>query len=183
MLQLFSIKSLYSPITYNRCTNLQICIYSKDVLIVCLVDDLVSICCIRSVRNWKNNSKSLPEYDGRKSMFTAGSLPFTSKDFVIKLDEKNEGGSAASGSVGCVFVNILLFYWCLLLICTNMLWVADYLFYHRKKREREFKVTIRLAAKTDLHNLNQFLRRLQLECPQETIQALDVVLRATASEQ
>lgn len=93
---------------------------------------------------------SLPAYDGRKSLFTAGSLPFTSKDFIIKLEEKNEGGSA-SGSVG-------------------------------KKREREFKVTIRFAAKTDLHNLNQFLRRLQLDCPQETIQALDVVLRATASE-
>lgn len=60
--------------------------------------------------------KTLPVYDGRKSLFTAAPLPFSSKDFVIKLDEKNDGGSA-SGSAGCVFVNILLFYGCLLLIC------------------------------------------------------------------
>jgi len=53
---------------------------------------------------------------------------------------------------------------------------------HRKKREREFRVTIRFASKTDLHHLTQFLARRQLDCPQETIQALDVVLRATPSE-
>ena len=52
----------------------------------------------------------------------------------------------------------------------------------RKKREREFRVTIRFASRTDLHHLGQFLRRRQLDCPYETIQALDVVLRATPSE-
>ncbi|TKY67133.1 argonaute 5 [Spatholobus suberectus] len=92
----------------------------------------------------------MPAYDGRKSLFTAGPLPFESKDFVVKLEDDDERGSS-SGSA-------------------------------RRRREREFRVTIRYASKTDPHHLNQFLRRLQLDCPQETIQALDVVLRATPSE-
>lgn len=61
-------------------------------------------------------------------------------------------------------------------------WIADFMHRYRKKREREFKVTIKFASKTDLYNLTQFLRRMQLDCPYETIQALDVALRATPSE-
>ncbi|CAN4100830.1 unnamed protein product [Withania somnifera] len=80
-------------------------------------------------------------YDGRKSVYTAGALPFSSKEFVIKFDE--DGGGA--------------------------------------RREREFKVTIKFAAKIDLHHLKQFLQSRQSDAPQETIQALDVVLRATPS--
>ncbi|XP_047179597.1 protein argonaute MEL1 isoform X2 [Vigna umbellata] len=85
----------------------------------------------------------MPAYDGRKSLFTAGPLPFEIKEFKVKLGDNDEP---------------------------------------RKKREREFRVTIRFASKTDLHHLIQFLSRRQLDCPQETIQALDVVLRATPSE-
>ncbi|WOL14109.1 protein argonaute PNH1-like isoform X2 [Canna indica] len=33
----------------------------------------------------------LPAYDGRKSLYTAGSLPFTSKEFIIKLVEDDDG--------------------------------------------------------------------------------------------
>ncbi|CAI8605934.1 unnamed protein product [Vicia faba] len=51
-----------------------------------------------------------------------------------------------------------------------------------KKREREFKVTIQFSSKTDLYHLTQFLRRMQPDCPYETIQALDIALRATPSE-
>ncbi|KAI5388901.1 protein argonaute 5 [Lathyrus oleraceus] len=91
----------------------------------------------------------IPAYDGRKSLFTAGPLPFTSKVFVVVLTDDNRGSSSDSD---------------------------------RKKREREFKVTIKFASKTDLYNLTQFLRRMQLDCPYETIQALDVALRATPSE-
>nr|WGH50461.1 argonaute 5 [Nicotiana benthamiana] len=80
-------------------------------------------------------------YDGGKSIYTAGPLPFSSKDFVIKLDG-NSGGA---------------------------------------KREREFKVSIKFAAKADLHHLKQFLHCRQSDAPQETIQALDVVLRASPS--
>ncbi|CAI8616294.1 unnamed protein product [Vicia faba] len=69
----------------------------------------------------------IPAYDGRKSLFTAGALPFNSKVFVVNLTDENRGSSSE----------------------------AD-----RKKREREFK----------------------LDCPYETIQALDIALRATPSE-
>ncbi|XP_050140120.1 protein argonaute 5-like [Malus sylvestris] len=49
-------------------------------------------------------------------------------------------------------------------------------------RDREFKVTIKLASKSDLYQLQQSLRTLQHESPQDTIQVLDVVLRATPDE-
>lgn len=32
--------------------------------------------------------KCSPAYDGRKSLYTAGSFPFSSKDFVVKLVDK-----------------------------------------------------------------------------------------------
>ncbi|XP_057456038.1 protein argonaute 5 isoform X3 [Lotus japonicus] len=93
----------------------------------------------------------LPVFDGRKNLFTAGPLPFSSKEFVVKLEDDRPKASSSSGS-------------------------------KKEKRERQFKVTIRFAAKVDLHHLFQFLGRQQLDCPQNTIQALDVALRATASE-
>ncbi|KAI9076228.1 hypothetical protein K1719_041801 [Acacia pycnantha] len=95
-------------------------------------------------------NKRIPAFDGRKSLFTAGPLPFVSKEFVVKLVAKDEQGSSSSST--------------------------------RNKRDREFKVTIRYASKADLHHLQQFLRNQQLDNPQETIQALDVVLRASPSE-
>lgn len=33
----------------------------------------------------------LPAYDGRKSLYTAGRLPFNAKEFVVKLVEEDEG--------------------------------------------------------------------------------------------
>ncbi|RRT81818.1 hypothetical protein BHE74_00016293 [Ensete ventricosum] len=33
----------------------------------------------------------LPAYDGRKSLYTAGSLPFNSKEFIIRLVEDDDG--------------------------------------------------------------------------------------------
>eukprot|EP00252_Welwitschia_mirabilis_P009748 TRINITY_DN2259_c0_g1_i3.p1 TRINITY_DN2259_c0_g1~~TRINITY_DN2259_c0_g1_i3.p1 ORF type:complete len:667 (+),score=92.70 TRINITY_DN2259_c0_g1_i3:137-2137(+) len=35
--------------------------------------------------------KRLPVYDGRKSLYTAGPMPFASKDFTITLTEENDG--------------------------------------------------------------------------------------------
>jgi eukaryotic translation initiation factor 2C len=32
----------------------------------------------------------LPAYDGRKSIYTAGPLPFESKDFVVKLSDREK---------------------------------------------------------------------------------------------
>ena len=50
------------------------------------------------------------------------------------------------------------------------------------RKERSFKVAIKLASKPDLHYLQEFLFRRHFECPQETIQVMDVVLRAKPSE-
>ncbi|OMO58271.1 Argonaute/Dicer protein, PAZ [Corchorus capsularis] len=90
----------------------------------------------------------MPAYDGRKSLYTAGALPFESKEFLVKLIDKDRGDSS-SGSA---------------------------------RKERQFKVAIKLASKPDLHYLREFLSRRHFEAPQETIQVLDVVLRAKPSE-
>ncbi|CAL8176551.1 unnamed protein product [Prunus armeniaca] len=76
-------------------------------------------------------------YDGMKGIFTAGPLPFVSKEFVVKLGER-DGRDGSSGS---------------------------------KRKDREFKVVVKLADKPDLHRL-----------PQEAIQVLNVVLRAAPSD-
>lgn len=44
-----------------------------------------------------------------------------------------------------------------------------------------FKVTIKFASKPDLEHLDLFLRGRKTDIPQETIQALDVVLREKPS--
>ncbi|CAI8586788.1 unnamed protein product [Vicia faba] len=84
--------------------------------------------------------KRLPAYDGRKSLYTAGPLPFISKDFRITLVDE------ADGSGG-------------------------------KRRDREFKVIIKLASRVDLHHLGLFLEGRQTDAPQEALQVLDIVLR------
>ncbi|KAF3455136.1 hypothetical protein FNV43_RR05584 [Rhamnella rubrinervis] len=86
-----------------------------------------------------------PAYDGRKSLYTSKELPFSYKQFVVKL-------------------------------------VDDHAPPNSNRREREFTVTLKFASKPDLHHLQQFLRSRQQDAPQETIQLLDVVLRAKPSE-
>jgi eukaryotic translation initiation factor 2C len=39
----------------------------------------------------------LPVYDGRKSLYTAGALPFTSKEFQVMLSDEDDGSGSASG--------------------------------------------------------------------------------------
>lgn len=39
----------------------------------------------------------LPVYDGRKSLYTAGALPFTSKEFQVTLTDEDDGSGSASG--------------------------------------------------------------------------------------
>lgn len=41
-------------------------------------------------------NKRIPAYDGRKSLFTAGPLPFESKEFVVKLLDSEERGSSSA---------------------------------------------------------------------------------------
>ncbi|KAM1807019.1 hypothetical protein ACFX11_030081 [Malus domestica] len=50
------------------------------------------------------------------------------------------------------------------------------------RRGREFKVTLKLASKHDLYQLQQSLRTGQQESHQDAVQVLDVVLRATPDE-
>ncbi|KAL6636748.1 hypothetical protein ACP70R_024320 [Stipagrostis hirtigluma subsp. patula] len=85
----------------------------------------------------------LPAYDGRKSLYTAGSLPFESEEFVVTLVDPEKKD--------------------------------------KERAEREYKITIRIAGRTDLYHLQQFLRGRQRDMPQETIQVLDVVLRESPS--
>lgn len=40
----------------------------------------------------------LPAYDGRKSLYTAGPLPFESKEFVVKLVEENNGAVSSAST-------------------------------------------------------------------------------------
>ncbi|XP_065881060.1 protein argonaute 1 [Euphorbia lathyris] len=84
--------------------------------------------------------KRLPAYDGRKSLYTAGPLPFLTKEFKITLIDEDDGSGG-------------------------------------QRREREFRVVIKLAARADLHHLGLFLQGKQADAPQEALQVLDIVLR------
>ncbi|KAL7138768.1 hypothetical protein ABFS83_09G005000 [Erythranthe nasuta] len=84
--------------------------------------------------------KRLPAYDGRKSLYTAGPLPFVAKEFKITLTDEEDGPGTA-------------------------------------RREREFRVVIKFAARADLHHLGMFLQGRQADAPQEALQVLDIVLR------
>ncbi|KAJ8629344.1 hypothetical protein MRB53_022667 [Persea americana] len=84
--------------------------------------------------------KRLPAYDGRKSLYTAGPLPFTLREFAITLIDEDDGQGGA-------------------------------------RRERPFRVVIKLAARADLHHLGLFLDGRQADAPQEALQVLDIVLR------
>ncbi|KAH9700184.1 protein argonaute 5 [Citrus sinensis] len=89
--------------------------------------------------------RDIHHYD---SIYTAGPLPFESKEFIIKLPDSDPRPSSST----------------------------------RPRRERQFRVVIRLASKPDLYTLQQFLLRRHFEAPYEVIQVLDVVLRAAPSE-
>lgn len=82
----------------------------------------------------------LPAYDGRKSLYTAGPLPFSSKEFNVTLVDEDDGTGG-------------------------------------QRRERQFRVVIKFAARADLHHLGQFLQGKQSDAPQEALQVLDIVLR------
>uniref|UniRef100_A0A6N2KG10 PAZ domain-containing protein n=1 Tax=Salix viminalis TaxID=40686 RepID=A0A6N2KG10_SALVM len=102
------------------------------------------------VRSYREShlGNRMPAYDGRKSLYTAGALPFEAKEFVVKLVEKNDPASSSSSV----------------------------------KKERQFNVAIKYASKVDTHHLKEFLSGRQKDVPQETIQILDIVLRASPSE-
>ncbi|KAJ4832122.1 argonaute 5 [Turnera subulata] len=93
-------------------------------------------------------------YDGRKSLYTAGPLPFESKDdFVVKLSRKD-----------------------------NNIPAADHSSDSTSTRGREFKVAVKYAAMVDTYNLRQFLSGQHRDVPHDVIQIFDVVLRAIPSK-
>ncbi|EPS72591.1 hypothetical protein M569_02166, partial [Genlisea aurea] len=98
---------------------------------------------IRQLVDLYKNSRlgnRLPAYDGRKSLYTAGPLPFVSSEFKVTLLDEDEGQGGA-------------------------------------RRERDFKVVIKFAARADLYHLAMFLQGRQADAPQEALQVLDIVLR------
>lgn len=52
--------------------------------------------------------KRLPAYDGRKSLYTAGPLPFVTKEFKITLLDEDDGSGSAR-FLCLIFVSIFLF--------------------------------------------------------------------------
>ncbi|KAG0492052.1 hypothetical protein HPP92_005140 [Vanilla planifolia] len=82
----------------------------------------------------------LPVYDGRKSLYTAGPLPFTSKEFQVTLDDEDDG-------------------------------------IRTERKQRNFRIVIKFAARADLHHLAMFLAGKQADAPQDALQILDIVLR------
>lgn len=48
--------------------------------------------------------KRLPAYDGRKSLYTAGPLPFVSKDFKITLLDEDDG---SGGARCCILISMI----------------------------------------------------------------------------
>lgn len=55
----------------------------------------------------------LPAYDGRKSLYTAGPLPFSSKEFKITLVDEEDGPGGARYFFLAVFsTHILIFFLC-----------------------------------------------------------------------
>jgi eukaryotic translation initiation factor 2C len=53
--------------------------------------------------------KRLPAYDGRKSLYTAGPLPFISKDLITLVDE--DDGSGGQRCASCYLVLFVFFYY------------------------------------------------------------------------
>ncbi|KAI4317903.1 hypothetical protein L6164_025732 [Bauhinia variegata] len=87
----------------------------------------------------------LPAYDGRKSLYTAGELPFARREFKVKLIDDEDGVNGP-------------------------------------KREREYRVVIKFAARANLYHLGQFLAGKRADAPQEALQILDIVLRELSNK-
>lgn len=127
--------------------------------------------------------RRLPAYDGRKSLYTAGPLPFVTKDFKITLIDEDDG----TGQPRYIILSFSLFYRCScyskqISFLTGLCLVALYIHILMRtfvlcRREREFKVVIKMAARADLHHLGLFLQGRQADAPQEALQVLDIVLR------
>lgn len=84
-------------------------IYTSYIVLKCLlqvtitpeVPKSINRCIIRQlVKLYKDSNlgSKTPAYDGMKSLFTAGPLPFAAKEFTVELDEKD--GRSSSNRYG-----------------------------------------------------------------------------------
>ncbi|KAL0388535.1 UNVERIFIED_CONTAM: protein argonaute 10 [Sesamum radiatum] len=105
----------------------------------------------------------LPAYDGRKSLYTAGELPFAWKEFTLSLLMKRTMSMVPS-NFPPLTLPIMPFRIC---FC----WLLAFM------REREYKVVIKFVARANLYHLGQFLAGKRADGPKEALQILDIVLR------
>ncbi|KAF6147489.1 hypothetical protein GIB67_021315 [Kingdonia uniflora] len=103
-----------------------------------------------------------PAYDGRKTLYTAGELPFKVKDFTFKLDDDEGKGKCPAEELAAKVKGLKM---------------KD----RKPKRDREFTVTIKFATRTDPGRVKDYLKGTNRENPQDVIQSLDVVLRERPS--
>ncbi|KAK8924187.1 Protein argonaute 10 [Platanthera zijinensis] len=87
----------------------------------------------------------LPAFDGRRSLYTAGELPFSYKEFTVKHLDDSDGTNGP-------------------------------------RREREYNVAIKFAARTSMFHLRQFLDGQRSDAPHEAFQVLDIVLRELSTK-
>lgn len=108
----------------------------------------------------------LPVYDGGSNLYTAGLLPFTSKDFTVILADEEEGATTPR----------------------QFLFLASHIFafslsenfsliWGNHVREREFKVQIKFVTLASMHQLRELLAGKQVNNPQEALTIIDIVLR------
>lgn len=63
----------------------------------------------------------VPAYDGKKSIYTAGPLPFSSKEFVVEMDREKRGSSER---YSCSCHEIIKFLpLCIISILLNLTWL------------------------------------------------------------
>lgn len=108
----------------------------------------------------------LPVYDGGSNLYTAGLLPFISKEFTVILGNEEEGTATPRQILFFFFT-----YFCSFCSKTSSLIWGDHI------REREFKVQIKFVTLASMHQLRELLAGKQVNNPQEALTIIDIVLR------
>lgn len=124
--------------------------------------------------------KRLPVYDGREALYTAGVLPFISKEFTVTLAEEDEG----LGTIKYEIYRILRYNLCTCFgYVISMIDEISHVFtLNNYVRKREFKVTIKFVAHANMHQLHELVSGKQVDTPQEALKVIDIVLKELASQ-
>ncbi|KAG7021819.1 Protein argonaute PNH1, partial [Cucurbita argyrosperma subsp. argyrosperma] len=108
----------------------------------------------------------LPVYDGGSNLYTAGLLPFTSKEFTVILADEEEGAATPRH-----FLFFFFTYSAFSLLVNFSLIRGNHI------REREFKVQIKFVTLASMHQLQELFAGKQVKNPQEALTIIDIVLR------